>query len=226
MSARAPRCYGFTRADIPGAHLPVLECRRDAEQRLWPNCQTFIRKGFKFSLTGTDTYHLLNNPDFFHHLQLSGSAAVHYPVTSWFNPSARLSFVVGNYGTQFNYYLTYSWNMRGIRDDNPAMYEYMYRKIAMTLNLDLMVNFIEITGFCKTYVTPFMDFFLGSNDDGSFDRLMTVGGEGIVILDSHPSYPIRGSLGFNADHLVKWAKGEMDLTDVEFEIFIGLYFLY
>jgi len=50
-----------------------------------------FRKGFKFSLTGTDTYHFLNNEDGFHSLYLTGNATAHYPVTSWFNPSARIS---------------------------------------------------------------------------------------------------------------------------------------
>ena len=96
----------------------------------------------------------------------------------------------------------------------------------MTFNLDLMFNFIKINGFCKTYAIAFTDLFLGRNDDGSLAKLMTVGGEGIIILDSHPSYPIRGSLAFNADHLVKFIKGEMDIRDVEFELYIGLYFFY
>ena len=64
------------------------------------------------------------------------------------------------------------------------------------------------------------------NPDGSFEKLVTVGAEGIVILDSHPSYPIRGSLGFNAEHLSEFLQGDREMSDVEFELFIGLYFLY
>ena len=96
----------------------------------------------------------------------------------------------------------------------------------MTMNLDLMVNFIRIEGFCSTYAIPFIDVFVGSNGRNDFDKLITVGGEGIIIVDSHLSYPIRGSLGFNALDLIKWMRGEIGLVDVEFELFIGLYFFY
>ncbi len=183
-----------------------------------------FRKGYKLSLTATDTFHLENIENHHHTLSLSGYAEGHYPLTSWFNPSARVNFGLNNDGWSVNSGLAYSWNMRGIRDDNPTINS--YRKFAMSFNLDLMVNFIRINGLCKTYATPFMDFFMGSDGNGGFDKLMTVGAEGIVILDSHPSYPIRGSLGFNAADLLSWAKGEIGLTDVEWELFIGLYFLY
>ena len=102
----------------------------------------------------------------------------------------------------------------------------MYRNMAMTLNLDLMFNFIKFGDFCRTYAVAFSDVFVGSNSDGSFDSLVTVGAEGIIILDSHPGYPIRGSLGVNADHLVKLMKGEMSLNEIEYELYIGLYFFY
>jgi hypothetical protein len=148
----------------------------------------------------------------------------HYPVASWFNPSARLNFMYSNEMLQINKDNTYSWNMRGIRDVNTTINT--WRTFGMTFNLDLMTNFIRFGNFCSTYAIPFMDVFVGSNSDGTFDKLVTVGGEGIIILDSHPSYPIRGSLGFNALDLVDCMKGEKDFSDVEFELFIGLYFFY
>ena len=97
-----------------------------------------------------------------------------------------------------------------------------FRKTNGYSNADGVV--ISIANVLKNQSTP--DSMLGRNDDGSLAKLMTVGGEGIIILDSHPSYPIRGSLGFNADHLVKLIKGEMGIRDVEFELYIGLYFFY
>ena len=71
-----------------------------------------------------------------------------------------------------------------------------------------------------------MDIFVGSNDDDGLDTLVTIGGEGIIVLDNYPSFPIRGSLGFNAKDLFNWMKGEIGLTDVEFELFIGLHYFY
>ena len=185
-----------------------------------------FRKGLTFSFTASDEYHVLYEADFLHKqvAKLTGNVTFHYPATSWFNPSARLNFILANTYQNINDSNVYSWNMRGIMDNNETINK--YRKFAMTFNLDLMFNFIKINGFCKTYAIAFTDFFLGSNEDGSFDKLLTVGGEGIIILDSHPSYPIRGSLSFNADHLVKLIKGEMDIRDVEFELYIGLYFFY
>ena len=180
-----------------------------------------FRKGFVFSLTGSDTYYFQTDK---HSLSASGSATFHYPVTSWFNPSARLNFKWANSYLNINVNNSYSWNMRGVRDDNPEINK--FRKFGMTFNLDLMTNFVRVEDFCSTYFIPFMDLFVGSNDDGGFDTIYTVGGEGIIILDSHPSYPIRGSLGLNANDLVKVAQGEKNFSEVEFEIFIGLYFFY
>ena len=183
-----------------------------------------FRQGLIFNIKGVDEYHVLYGKDDRHKLKLTGNIQAHYPVTSWFNPSARLDFILASEMQEINKDNVYSWNMRGIRDANEIINK--YRKIGMTLNLDLMFNFIKIGEFCKTYASAFSDVFVGSNSDGSFDSLVTVGAEGIVILNSHPGYPIRGSLGFNADHLVKVMKGEMDLKEMEYELYIGLYFFY
>ena len=180
-----------------------------------------FRKGFVFSLSATDTYYLVSK---YNKISINGGATVHYPLTSWFNPSARVDFMYSNELLQINKDGSYSWRMRGIRDANEDINA--YRTFGMVLNLDLMFNFIRINDFCSSYAIPFMDLFIGSNPDGSFDKLVTVGAEGIVILDSHPSYPIRGSLGFNAEHLYEFLQGDREMSEVEFELFIGLYFLY
>lgn len=182
-----------------------------------------FRKGLSFSLTAVDTFYPLYT-EHKNYITLTGSFEAHYPVTSWFNPSTRLNFILANSVQAINSGNAYSWNLRGIRNDNEVINK--YRKFGMTLNLDLMVNFIRIKDFCSTYAIPFMDVFVGSNGEDGFEKLITVGGEGIIILDSHPSYPIRGSLGFNAADLIKWMKGEIGIRDVEFELFIGLYFFY
>ena len=180
-----------------------------------------FRKGFVFSLTGSDTYYFKTDK---HSLSASGSATFHHPVTSWFNPSARLNFKWANTLLNINSENAYSWNMRGIRDDNADINK--WRKFGMTLNLDLMFNFIRAEDFCSSYAIFFTDVFVGSNDENDFDTLFTVGAEGIIILDSHPSYPIRASLGFNGKDLGKCFRGEIGFSDVEFELLIGLYFFY
>ena len=183
-----------------------------------------FRKGLMFNIKAVDEIHILYGKDERHKLKLTGNVQANYPVTSWFNPSARLDFILASEEQEINKDNVYSWNMRGIRDANATINK--YRNIAMTFNLDLMFNFIKIGDFCRTYAIAFSDMFVGSNADGSFDSLVTVGAEGIVILNSHPGYPIRGSLGVNADHLIKVMKGEMSLKEMEYELYIGLYFFY
>ncbi|MBR4477842.1 MAG: hypothetical protein IKO96_04340 [Spirochaetales bacterium] len=180
-----------------------------------------FRKGFVFSLTGSDTYYFFPKT---HALSASGNARFHYPVTSWFNPSARLDFKWANSLQAINYEDSYSEKLRGIRNDNEDINK--ERKFGMILNMDLLFNFIRINDFCSTYAVPFMDIFVGSNDDDGLDTLVTIGGEGIIVLDNYPSFPIRGSLGFNAKDLFNWMRGEIGLTDVEFELFIGLHYFY
>ena len=180
-----------------------------------------FRKGFVFSLTGSDTYYFFPKT---HALSASGNARFHYPVTSWFNPSARLDFKWANSLQAINYEDSYSEKLRGIRNDNEDINK--ERKFGMILNMDLLFNFIRINDFCSTYAVPFMDIFVGSNDDDGLDTLVTIGGEGIIVLDNYPSFPIRGSLGFNAKDLLNWMRGEIGLTDVEFELFIGLHYFY
>ena len=224
----SPSLWVYVECDIPTGNIdpyPVLTLPFSFGRIDWVGDNNF-RKGLTFSFTASDEYHVLEDKDFLkkQRAKLTGSVTFLYPVTSWFNPAARLKFVLANTDQKINEDNVYSWNMRGIMDNNEIINQ--RRTFGMTFNLDLMFNFIKINGFCKTYAIAFTDLFLGSNADGSLDKLMTVGGEGIIILDSHPSYPIRGSLGFNADHLVKMIKGEMDIRDVEFELYIGLYFFY
>ena len=180
-----------------------------------------FRKGFMFALTATDTYSFFDETN---SSSITGSFTFHYPVTSWFNPSARLDFKWANSLLNINYEDAYSEKLRGIRNDNEEINK--YRKFGMILNLDLLFNFIRISDFCSTYAVPFMDIFMGSTEDEGLYTMMTIGGEGIIVLDDYPSFPIRGSLGFNARDLLHWMKGEIGLTDVEFELFIGLHYFY
>ena len=180
-----------------------------------------FRKGFVFSLTGSDTYYFFSKT---HALSASGNARFHYPATSWFNPSARLDFKWANSLMAINHEDAYSEKLRGIRNDNEEINK--SRKFGMILNMDFLFNFIRINDFCSTYAVPFMDIFVGSNEDDGLDTLITIGGEGIIVLDNYPSFPIRGSLGFNANDLLNWMKGEIGLTEVEFELFIGLHYFY
>lgn len=187
-----------------------------------------FRKGILLSADASYAYHMLDKELLkMHVFSLSASAEVHYPVTTWFNPSAHLNLNLSTLPTPYNQSLDLSWNLRGIRDNNTAMKTDLMRTFAMTLNLDLMFNFIRIKNFCKTYANAFMDIFVGNNSDSNkIDTLFTIGLEGILVLDKLPSYPVRMSLGINAEDLIKWMKGGTQFSDIEWELYIGLYFLY
>ena len=161
-----------------------------------------------------------------------GTISGYYPLTSWFNPSARLSATISDDIQYFAFSETreVADYLRGIRLDNSLVDVEIVpqRKLAIALNLDFMMNFITIRNFCKSYVIPFMDMLIFSNEETEdlIDTLYTVGFEGVVILDDFPGYPIRGSLGVNANDLIAMMKGDKSLSQVEYEIFIGMGFFY
>ncbi|MBR2282461.1 MAG: hypothetical protein IJ863_07570 [Spirochaetales bacterium] len=190
-----------------------------------------FRKGYSYDVRMDLLSYPINEVDRTS-FRLWTSASVFYPLTSWFNPSARVSMTISDRAQyfQFSKDSAIADYIRGVRLDNPLVDTEvvpMHRN-AIAFNLDLMVNFIQIKDFCKSYVNPFMDLLIVSDDaaERGFRTITTVGGEGIVILDDFPSYPIRGSLGINANDLVALAKGEKSLSEVEYEIYIGMGFLY
>jgi len=86
-------------------------------------------------------------------------------------------------------------------------------------NINLTTAFLNFEDFGHTYINPFYDFALFIGKEGT-ELLHCVGFEGIAILDSHPLYPFRVSLGFNADDLYK--KLNKEDVKVEYELFIGV----
>ena len=189
------------------------------------------RKGFSYDLRMDLLSYPINETDR-NSFRLWLSASGFYPLTSWFNPSMRISMTTSD---RFQYF---AFNkkaeiadyIRGVRLDNALVDTDIVpmHTNAIAINLDFMLKFITIRNFCKSYVTPFVDILIVNEEsaDPGFDSIVTVGGEGIVILDDFPGYPIRGSLGINANDLVDWMKGRKGLSEVEYEIYIGMGFLY
>lgn len=190
-----------------------------------------FRKGYSYDFRMDLLSYPINEIDR-NSFRLWTTASVFYPVTSWFNPSARVSLTISDRAQ----YFAFSENseladyIRGVRLDNPLVDTDLIpmRRNAFAINVDLMMNFVTIKNFCKSYVNAFSDILIVNDDTIStgVNCIVTVGGEGIVILDDFPSYPIRGSLGINANDLVSLAKGEKSLSEVEYEIFIGMGFFY
>lgn len=90
-------------------------------------------------------------------------------------------------------------------------------------NINLSMTFIDF-GFANTYANPFLDigFFEDPANPGELLVLSSAGAEGYVIFDKFPSYPIRGSLGFNLSDVKKALNDEISISDVEFELTIGM----
>ena len=63
------------------------------------------------------------------------------------------------------------------------------------------------------------------NKDAEVKMLYTVGIEGIGIINNHPNYPVRASLGFNTESIKKYAETK-NFKDLEYELFFGLYYFY
>ena len=92
-------------------------------------------------------------------------------------------------------------------------------KAVIAGNINLTTAFLNFEDFGHTYLSPFYDFALFLGKDG-YNILHSVGIEGIAILDSHPLYPFRVSLGFNADDLFR--KLNKEDVQLESELFIGV----
>lgn len=148
----------------------------------------------------------------------------------WFNPSARVlvnsylrndpdednSFIWGSSGTLGE-------ELRGIRNDSVSD----SNLLAIVANFNLLSYFPmpSIFSFVDCYANVFFDYGLVKNSVSSLiKQYYGVGVEGIGILKSYPSYPIRVSLGFDVSKLMKWIE---DRESMDFyEIYLGMGFLF
>ncbi|MGN0840632.1 MAG: hypothetical protein ACI4NB_07365 [Candidatus Ornithospirochaeta sp.] len=148
----------------------------------------------------------------------------------WFNPSARVlvnsylrndpdednSFIWGSSGTLGD-------ELRGIRNDSVSD----SNLLAIVANFNLLSYFPmpSIFSFVDCYANVFFDYGLVKNSVSSLiKQYYGVGVEGIGILKSYPSYPIRVSLGFDVSKLMKWIE---DRESMDFyEIYLGMGFLF
>ncbi len=151
--------------------------------------------------------------------------------TSFLNPSLR---ILGHYSSTARALLpitddTYKMAdyMRGILESNNTAAS---RNLAVIANLNLTARFINLGNFAKTYISPFVDFGIFSNNPSlskeDYDWLGTVGFEGIGIINKFPGFPIRASLGLNAKDLFSYARKQIPATKIEYEIFFGMDFFF
>lgn len=103
-------------------------------------------------------------------------------------------------------------------------------KIGAVMNLDATLMFIKFDGFAEGFMSAFMDIGVFSPSSSTANDLSwndvtvfkTIGVEGYGILDKFRSYPIRGSLGVNLDHLIEHLAGDRGFADIEYELMIGM----
>ena len=182
---------------------------------------TDFKKGLYISVTATRTTlleNLLNDPN--QNIVLS---TTWYPyANSWFNPSTRINAKIQNKQATVT---TTAGYMRGIRDDNVDSKTNKWTTVAVA-NVNLTTKCINLGSWARTYAIPFVDVAYLKNSETNIEKaLCTVGIEGIGIINNHPNYPVRASLGFNTESIKKYAETK-NFKDLEYELFIGLDFFY
>ena len=156
----------------------------------------------------------------------------------WFNKGSNDTYRLSSEadGDFYYSYNAYSYNeyhfgssnlgeiLRGILNINPAVKSGGYSaKAVLAGNINLTTALFNFEDMGHTYLSPFYDFVLFFGE-GKVKGLHSLGIEGVAILDSHPAYPIRVSLGFNADDVIKRLQGEK--VELEYELFIGMGWLF
>lgn len=146
---------------------------------------------------------------------------------NWFNPSIRITGSVSSDPTWLIPSLssdspTLSDYMRGIRDDNEFNKVWNTKVVA---NINLTTKCINLGSWARTYAIAFTDIAMVKNKDSEVKMLYTVGIEGIGIINDHPNYPVRASLGFNVDSLKTFSETNR-FEDLEYELTFGLYYFY
>lgn len=149
---------------------------------------------------------------------------------SWFNPSFRIlvnyTSDIGERGSILGGKdLSFASYIRGVRD--VTTYGYNQNVIGIVASLNLMAKFPlpAFFSFVDAYVNAFFDYGIAKpNDNTDAKNFYGFGIEGIGILKSFPSYPLRVSVGFDLEKLTKFAnkEGGRDF----YEIYIGLGFFF
>lgn len=208
-----------------------------------------FRIGHEFSVNTSFEWHPWedNNADktkyFFNVEALTFPFILKFPFgINWFNPFFKFRLLASSE--------SYYWKdnssvrlkkddiqklFRGIRSDNKYVEKaYDSSMLVGAFNINLMTNLFEFEDFGWTYLNLFWDaglirskHFLTIDDrKKDFKFLSGAGFEIICIMNSHPGYPIRASVGFNTEKLYEKFIEKKDDTEVEYEVYIGIGFAY
>jgi len=186
-----------------------------------------FRKGISFSLSYiTDIY---PQPEYWKERTewYAASTISWFPIaTSFFNPSIQFRGFVGENkrSNYFSYNSTIADYMRGyLTGTIEGMKLNTIREYGAIINMNLTTKFINF-GFAKSYASPFIDIGIFYNEENP-DKptiISTAGLDGWGILNKFPKYPVRGSLGFNLQDVRKAIDNEIDFTEIEWELYIGM----
>ncbi len=155
----------------------------------------------------------------------------HKILWSWLNPSFRFTLnytsntsdygsIKGGSGFAFGEYL------RGVR--NATTENYDQNMLSAVANFNIMSKFPlpSFLSFVDAYINFFFDYGIAKPKVGIDARnFYGFGVEGIGIFKNYPSYPIRASLGFDLEKLIKKINKE-DGGSGFYEIYIGLGFFF
>ncbi|MBI9095415.1 MAG: hypothetical protein JEY71_11080 [Sphaerochaeta sp.] len=215
--------YSYNLTDIPVPYSYLLSNTLSKSNINW---QGNFRKGIRFSLDYiTDLY---PQDEYWE------SKSTWYVATtlSWFplatkyvNPSVQLrGFVADEKKRAYFSNITIADSMRGyLTNTVESMVLGLAREYGAVINLNLTSKFINF-GFAKSYASPFIDIGI-FHDETNPDKpiiISSAGLDGWAILNKFPSYPIRGSLGFNLQDVRKAIDKEKDFTEIEWELYIGM----
>jgi hypothetical protein len=189
-----------------------------------------FRKGISFSLSYSRTMPLNS---LIHETSQYGTLSISYfPfATSWINPSIRITGIVSKVPTRDLFddeydeddSITMASYMRGIRNDNE--FNVVGWNTMVIANINITTKCINLGSWARTYAIPFVDIAYLAAEGRASQWLYTVGIEGIGIINNHSNYPVRASLGINAESLKTYLKTK-DFDDLEYELFFGLGFFY
>ena len=117
--------------------------------------------------------------------------------------------------------------LRGILNKSISSTSF-YGYAGAVLNSNVTVKVVDLEGFAEGFISPFLDIAVFDPEPvidsgfGDLEAFYSCGFDVVVIFDKYRSYPIRGTAGFNAREAFEWAKGERELSDVEFEIILSM----
>ncbi len=98
------------------------------------------------------------------------------------------------------------------------------KEFGTIINMNLTTKFINF-GFAKSYASPFLDIGIFPDPTNNYEPIIisSAGLDGWGILNKFPSYPVRGSLGFNLQDVRRAIEDDnFKFTEIEWELYIGM----